>query len=649
MDGNVSVLIRIRRWAVGLLALFLFVAAVLVVLPHFVSEQEVRAAAVRSLKAATGVEPLIAGEARLTFIPQPAIRLGDVRLDHRSRPGINAGSLQATVRLLPLLFGRVEIDSFTLEEPRLRLELGADGAYLAGLPLRPPAGAPEETERPKLRIVGGSVALGVADADQFETLSTVEASLAWSGQSLAVTGSFHWRGVPTTIDFVITDTNSLGRGDRSGIRFRLDSEFLRVGFDGGLAFRNGIQANGSLSADSKSLRSALAWFSVAAPTRGGFGRFKLKAQAALTPAALALSGLAIELDGNRAEGGLTFKRENGRAILQSTLASEAADFTPYSGGFAVTGEDGRDWSREPIDIGALDDFDVDLRLSAARVVMRKTELATAAIATALKGGRFTFSIGEAQFYGGRLRGTAALGRGAAGPEIKIDANISDFDLQRGLGSLAGIQHLEGKGTLDLALEGSGPTVHAIARNLSGQATLTAGRGSLNGINVEEVLRRLDRAPLSAVADFRGGRTGYDRLLAKLRITRGKARLEEAQVDSPVVRVTLAGETSIADRELDLKGMASLLRPSAAGATWQPFDLPFIVQGTWDRPALLPDAASLIQRSGAAAPLLDALRKRSARETPTRPRTGPESTANPLIQSDRPDSAAAGPSAVHANP
>ncbi len=44
-----------------------------------------------------------------------------------------------------------------------------------------------------------------------------------------------------------------------------------------------------------------------------------------------------------------------------------------------------------------------------------------------------------------------------------------------------------------------------------------------------------------------------------------------------------------------------------------FELPFMVQGAWDDPVMLPDAQSLIQRSGAAQPLLDALRKSSARD------------------------------------
>jgi AsmA protein len=43
-------------------------------------------------------------------------------------------------------------------------------------------------------------------------------------------------------------------------------------------------------------------------------------------------------------------------------------------------------------------------------------------------------------------------------------------------------------------------------------------------------------------------------------------------------------------------------------------LPFVVQGPWDDPIILPDAQSLIRRSGAAAPLFDAIRDRKIRDT-----------------------------------
>jgi AsmA protein len=82
-------------------------------------------------------------------------------------------------------------------------------------------------------------------------------------------------------------------------------------------------------------------------------------------------------------------------------------------------------------------------------------------------------------------------------------------------------------------------------------------------------------------------------------------MEDVRIDGPAVRVGLGGSASIPSREVDLKGTASLI--PAASDTKSGFDLPFVVQGPWDDFIIVPDPQSLIRRSGAAAPLLDAIR------------------------------------------
>ena len=51
-------------------------------------------------------------------------------------------------------------------------------------------------------------------------------------------------------------------------------------------------------------------------------------------------------------------------------------------------------------------------------------------------------------------------------------------------------------------------------------------------------------------------------------------------------------------------------PAGPAALLPSFELPFMVQGPWDDPIMLPDPEILMQRSGAAAPLLDAARNRA---------------------------------------
>jgi AsmA protein len=62
--------------------------------------------------------------------------------------------------------------------------------------------------------------------------------------------------------------------------------------------------------------------------------------------------------------------------------------------------------------------------------------------------------------------------------------------------LFGIKRLEGKGDLAFVLEGTGRNVLALTRTLNGTAILSGRQGALTGINLEQLLRRLERRPLS---------------------------------------------------------------------------------------------------------------------------------------------------------
>jgi AsmA protein len=595
----VSVPNRLKQLTAGALGILALVLAVLFVAPYFISRDEARLAVVRAVHASTGVEPEINGAVHLSLLPTPAVQLEDVRLTDGTRPPFAAAAVHASVRLLPLLYGKVEIDTLTFRYPHLSVETAADGSMTLGLPVRRRASAGQD-DVPEIRFERGTVQFM---GGRGETLTHVDAAVASAGAGLNATGSFQWRGQPATFSLSVSDLTALERGNRSAMRLRVEGEALKLGFDGGVAYRNGLQADGTVAAEAPSLRAVLAQaFTTPPVTRGGFGSFKLKGQLAVAANAASVSRLAVELDGNRAEGGLTIKPSGERMAIQATLATDLADFTPYSGGFAMTDENGRDWSRAPIDLSGLDGLDFDMRFSAARVLVRKTELARVAATATVRNGALTLNVGDSQFHGGALRGRATIGRGPAGEaDVRIEGNVTGFDLAPGLNTLASVRNLEGKGVLTVALRSRGAHMQALTSDLDGTVTLDAVGGALTGINVEQVLRKLERNPIAMAAGLGGGRTAFDRLNARLRVLDGTALVEDARIENGQVRVRLSGETSVVHRDFNLNGLATLLR-SAAAQFEEPFEFPFMVRGPWAQPYLLPDPSALIQRSGDAAPL-----------------------------------------------
>ena len=339
---------------------------------------------------------------------------------------------------------------------------------------------------------------------------------------------------------------------------------------------------------------------------GGFGRFALRAQSTIGGGVVSLSSVNVELDGNTAEGALTLATDGHRAV-QGTLAADALDLTPYVSGVRVLATNERNWNRLPISLDGLTDFDIDLRLSAASIKIAGAQLGRTAIAANMRGGKLDLAIGEAQAFGGTAKGSLGLVSTDGNAAVSSRMQFIDVDLASCLGQMFGVHKLEGRGNLALNLDGSGASVLALTSTLSGSASLTAHGGALAGVNVEQWLRRLERRPLSGNGDFRSGRTPFDQLTLNLKIVQGVVSVDDMHVDGPAVRIAAGGQALVPTRELDLKGVATLI----SSATGNEFALPFIVQGQWDDPIMLPDPQSLIRRSGAAAPLLDAIKDRTA--------------------------------------
>ena len=323
-----------------------------------------------------------------------------------------------------------------------------------------------------------------------------------------------------------------------------------------------------------------------------------------------MSSVNIELDGNSAEGVLTFATD-GRQTLQGTLAADALDLTPYLSTIRLLTANEREWNRMPLAIDGLAGMDFDLRLSAAKITMSEAKLGRTAVAANLRAGKLVIAIGESQGFGGVIKGSLGLAKSEQGAELKSQLQFTDVDLEACMGALFGIRRLEGKGSLGFSVEATGATVLGLTRTMAGNASLTANKGALTGLNVEQLLRRLERRPLSGGSEIRTGRTPYDKLTVMLKIAQGTATVEDVSLEGASLRLGMAGSASIPMRDLDLKGTASLI--SAATDGQGGFDLPFVVQGPWDDPIVLPDPQILIRRSGAAAPLLDAVKDRRTRD------------------------------------
>ena len=592
-------------------------AAVVIAGPLFIPRDTVLAAIKGEIKAATGFDLVVRGRATVSLFPWGNVRLGDVVLaDTDNAPALVAEELHARLRLMPLLFGRIGASGLSLTRARIAVTLRPDGssnwsdlgAKLAHTLMPGTAPAEPGTSISEIRIADGTVAVRDDARGIDETLTGVEMSLAWPAiaRSFAATGRFVWRNETIDASVSIADLVAALVGTRAGLKLRLSGAPFKLAFDGHVSRTPTFRLEGTLAADTGSLRHALVWAGLKALPGGGFGRFALKAQMNVLGGVIALSGVNVEMDGNTAEGVMAFASE-GRSTLQGTLASDDLDLTPFLSTLHILRATERDWSQVPIVLDGLTGLDLDLRLSARRISLGTAKLGRTAIAANLRDGRLTVTIGESQAFGGLLTGSMAIGKAPSGSEVRSQLQFANVDLESCLGDLFGLHRLEGKGTLTFSIEASGESVLAFTHTLNGWATLNAEQGALAGYNVEQLLRRLESRPLAGRSEFRTGRTPFDKLNVSVKLLHGTATVEKVRLDGTAIRLGIVGSASIPARDLDLKGTASLIAAGADADAPPAFELPFVVQGPWDDPIMLPDTELLLRRSGAAAPLFEQLR------------------------------------------
>ena len=602
------------------------------VLPFLVPAAELRRVAAQALAGSTGQKVEILGEPSIRLFPSPRVVLGKVSFPLPAGQSLDAENVVTRLDLLQLVAGRVAVNDVIVEHPTL---------VLTGEGMAPALGiAPvlAATDRPELRIVDGTIAWRSGSGLTRELVSGITASLdrVLDRAGIAVAIQFDWREQPVNATLFIDDITAFMAGTPAPMRVTVATDGAKARFHGRAALGKSPTMDGAVTADADSLRDLFDWAGMEAPTRSGFGPFSLASRLKLEKGEVALTEASVDLDGNRGDGGLLVKVSGPRPLIQGTFAADHITLAPY-GAMRLTGGDRQGWDRGTVDLSALGACDLDLRLSAARVDVGDTALSTVAASAVLSAGRLVLAIGEAHGWGGVLRASLTLApappdaaspqaRHPAGAELRLEAEATDVELARALDDIGGFRRIDGTGTLQVDVTGAGRSIQDIAANLQGSAGLTAANGYLNGFDVAQLLQRIERRPLSATSDWRGGRTAFTEINGRIAISDGMGTVEELAMRGPRAQIEMTGSLSIAQRALDLAGHAAL--PATKGAKTGAIDLPFSVRGPWDEPSIMADPLSLIERSGAALPLLEAVKGRTSAPAAERAMDGGASVADP---------------------
>ena len=134
----------------------------LVAASYLISADAVRQQVLSEIRAVTGLNPILRGEASVSLFPTGSVSFADVVLGDAKQPALTAERLTARLRFFPLLIGRVEIADVALERPTIAIDMEPNGAsnwsgLIEALARSQTTDAPHVAAFSEMRIENGTV------------------------------------------------------------------------------------------------------------------------------------------------------------------------------------------------------------------------------------------------------------------------------------------------------------------------------------------------------------------------------------------------------------------------------------------------------------------------------------------------------------
>jgi AsmA protein len=526
------------------------------------------------------------GPARVTFalLPWPTLRV--IGVDLVAADGHNvltASEARFPLSIFALMGGHFVPVGAALDNPTALVDLDAAPALAEERAVAEDSHGGDSGAWEHIRLRGGILHVVSASRHLDTLIESLDGGLDWPSADaplrVALVGA--WRDEHITISGRIDSPSDALSRRATGVALSIASRPLEFDADGVWGRHGETSFVGTLTAEIRSL-------STLERLLGGDGApfalgdsFSLSGKAQAAGEALALSDAEVTASGQKFDGALNFARQGGRYAVSGTLAANQLDLAALIGPPPDFVTRAGDWSQTPFAFAPPTDLDLDLRLSAARLAWRDDAVADAAGSLMCKAGACTATLLEANAYQGTLKGQLSVARGARGLTTLATVSLADADLGAAFAEF-GWRGFQGRGDVEADWRTTGFAASDSILSLAGRANATLTAGSIDGVSVEDALRRSQRRAIDVARDLGDGATHFLRGRMRLTIANGAATIDEGHIEGPGSTIDIGGMIDIVNRSWQAQARAvqtdSQGAPSADAAR-----LTIILSGPWSAP------------------------------------------------------------------
>lgn len=546
---------RLLQAAIGVVAL---IALTIVVLPYIVSTEAAKAQITEALSDWLDTTVVVAGEPSMRFAPSLELTLPDVTIGNESDElRITTQTIQAELNLFPLIVGHFDIAEFRLDAPEIRITETYISKRLAD---RKAVGSLLERLSVHDFTIDKATVILVSEGVQKAIYDQFDLQLSWPSQEseLSLRGGLIVRDELVEYRANFSNPLIISNPGQSTVSMFLANSLFQMRFEGtATGGKLGPKVLGALELGTSSVRRLAAWLGYNLGEGAALGPFALNGEAEITENTIVLPTVAIEIDGNAAEGVLSIEREKIWSVSGS-LAAEKLDISPYTEEIFSAFADGIPQS-VPADILTPDSANVDLQISADQVLIGDIRLGRTSCSFLLQDGAMALEVGESLLYGGSMSLSAGTKPEADTVGMHLSTRLKDIRL----GNFAWFdtELKVASGTIQsaaIALSGSGGTFAEMFEGLKGNLAANGSDLTLEGVGLGAQIGSFEPSQSAqAAAETSDMRSRFSSFAVEGTVIDKMLVVKTLTAASDTLDLSAKGSISLATEQVGLEGTATL--------------------------------------------------------------------------------------------
>jgi len=578
------------------------------------------------------------GAMRIRYWPKLDIELDNVAVSNPAgmpaRDVFRTETLKARMELLPILKGRVRLESVALTKPAFMLEEGADGTRNWVFDTAQAASATATTPAafslpPVSTITDGTLTFQSALTGAQRSASDIDAVQTLNPGTGALTskGNLTAGGETVVFDAELGTFDAVIAGTTSPLKATIDARPLRASIEGDALFSAAAEFTGKLSASTTTLVGLAQWLGseltpTVEPIKGSLegaikittrdvtftdtdvlvnttnGRFngnldlgadrpKLAgafesphidlgrvATATRTSAPSLAPTPEVEFEPLVAPSWDQLLRDLDTLEKGSSAQGAAAAAAPTEAA-AVAGA-APAWSDQPFNLKGLKAFDLDVTIRADDITYGALDLKQGRVAAIVKDGMLDAKLEELAVGSGKAVGTLSIDSIASPPKATLVMTMTNVEAEPIVTEITGKPILAGPSNVEITATAAGQNQSQLASTLDGKARFNMGQGAIRGFDVRRMIFEWWKSWSFDLSH----KTGFTKLEAQYDIKKGIMRSQPGfELGGSEVEINSAGTVNVPKKQLNQEIRVKAIPPPTA------FPIPVKITGNWAKPSI----------------------------------------------------------------